>query len=149
MATQRRKSSVQKRRSSMKRKYMKSRKLRGGLFGIFGKKAGEGDVTDAEPQEEVKKDEGMLKGVMDTVTNILPDGDAEEAPGDGSAEEAPGKLERKDATVDEDMKKMLNEDGEVEGGKKKKRKGTKKKKGTKKRKTAKKAKKSKKKKGKK
>ena len=55
----------------MKRKYMKSRKLRGGLFGIFGKKAGDEDVA-AEPQEEeeVKKDEGMLKGVMDSVTNI-------------------------------------------------------------------------------
>ena len=63
MATQRRKSSVQKRRSSMKRKYMKSRKFESGYW-YFGKKAGDEDVA-AEPQEEVK-DEGVLKGVMDT-----------------------------------------------------------------------------------
>lgn len=146
MATQRRKSSVQKRRSSMKRKYMKSRKLRGGLFGIFGKKAGNDDAAEPEPKEE-------KEGIMGMVGEFMGNDEGKEF------KKPP--LVREDATISRDgvdgsapegevVAEGDGEGEEVEGGKKKKRKGTKKKKkGSKKRKTAKKAKKSKKKKGKK
>lgn len=141
MATQRRKSSIQKRRSSMKRKYMKNRKVKGGLFGFFGKKAGEGEVP--EPEKEEKDEQTMIESIKNTASDVtkavLPTGKPEGDVAEGEGDVAEG----------EEVGPEGEEVGPVEGGKKKKRKGTKKKKGSKKRKTAKKAKKSKKKRGKK
>tara|TARA_B100000927_G_C16381683_1_gene435682 strand:+ start:318 stop:734 length:417 start_codon:yes stop_codon:yes gene_type:complete len=138
MATQRRKSSVQKRRSSMKRKYMKSRKVKGGLFGFLGKKAGDGD--DAAPAPE--KEEGVLGSMKKAFLPVA----EEDKKVEGEGQEAGPAPE---GEVDGEVVNGEVVEGQVDGGKKKKRKGTKKKKGSKKRKTAKKAKKSKKKKGKK
>ena len=69
MATQRRKSSIQKRRRSMKHKYMK--KTRGGVFGSLFKKAGDPDET-PNAAEAAPKKEGFLD-------KILPKGESSEA----------------------------------------------------------------------